>query len=111
MSVAETRTELRTIPAQTHGRVNLGKEVTALCPYDDLRDHYTVHIRYTPGDECLELQSLSAFLDSFEDEELTQEAFCERVYDAVVGALNPERLEVAVEGGHYGINTEVVRTL
>lgn len=81
-------------------------EVTAWCPYEGTADYYELTLEYRPGDFVLELISFRRYLQSFRDEEISHEAFTDRVFDDLVELLDPTWLRLEVEAPpRYGLET------
>jgi 7-cyano-7-deazaguanine reductase len=78
-------------------------EFTCVCPMTGQPDFATIHLRYIPGDRCVELKSLKLYLWSFRDEGTFHEAVTNQMCDDLVAALAPRWLEIvgdfAVRGG------------
>lgn len=78
-------------------------EFTCLCPRTGQPDFATIHIRYTPGDLCVELKSLKLYLWAFRDEGHFHEAVTNRILDDLLELLSPRRMTVVgdfwVRGG------------
>jgi|GEM_PF-1361585 len=85
-------------------------EVTAWCPYEGTADYYEVTVTYRPDGYVLELMSLRDYFQSFRDEEISHEAFTDRVFEDLVTVVAPDflRLEV-VAPPRYGLETTCVR--
>ena len=82
-------------------------EFTCLCPKTGQPDFATVHIRYTPGQLCVELKSLKLYLWSFRDEGHFHEAVTNRILGDLVALLAPRRMAVVgdfwVRGGIHTV--------
>lgn len=90
--------------------VQLQRNLTVNCPFDDRTDEYNLTITYLPNDgKCLELESVASFLDEFEDVETSQEAVCQFLAHFIFTFIRPEWIEVEVAGEHYGIHTTTTR--
>lgn len=91
--------------------VELTDEFTAVCPIDGHRDEYTIYIKYLPNRHLIELESLSQFLQQFQDEAVSQEALTTFIHNLIWTHYGPQELTVSVNGEHYGIEavTEVRR--
>lgn len=84
-------------------------EVTAWCPYEGTADYYDLEITYQPAGYVLELISLRDYLQSFRDEEISHEAFTDRVFEDLETVLDPAWLRVEVEAPpRYGLETTCV---
>ncbi len=70
---------------------------TCICPVTGVRDHGVVKIRYKPKDRILEYESLERYFKSFEDKRLHHEAVLCKIFNDLLKALNPEKLEVEIE--------------
>lgn len=85
-------------------------EVTAWCPYEGTTDFYEVEITYRPDGFVLELMSLRDYLQSFRDEEISHEAFTDRVFEDLVTVIDPAWLRVEIEAPpRYGLETTCIR--
>ncbi|MBI4398221.1 MAG: NADPH-dependent 7-cyano-7-deazaguanine reductase QueF [Candidatus Omnitrophica bacterium] len=69
-------------------------EFTCLCPKTGQPDFAAIHIRYIPGDLCVELKSLKLYLGSFRNEGHFHEAVTNRILDDLAKAVRPRYLEV-----------------
>lgn len=82
-------------------------EFTCLCPKTGQPDFATIHIRYTPGELCVELKSLKLYLWSFRDEGHFHEAVTNRILADLVALLAPRRMSVEgdflVRGGIHTV--------
>ncbi len=78
-------------------------EFTCVCPKTGQPDFATLHLRYVPGERCVELKSFKLYLWSFRDEGHFHEAVVNRICDDLVLALAPRAIEVVgdfnVRGG------------
>lgn len=100
-------------PEETSGVVqHYSNEVLGLCPfYEGVRDHYDIYIRYKPDEWCIELKSLKFYFQQFEDERISHEKLCGKIYEDLNEALDPEWVEVqTVVGRRGGIDTTVCHT-
>ena len=77
-------------------------EVTALCPVTGQPDWYTVTIRYSPGDLCVESKSLKLYLWSFREEGHFCEALASQIAQDISQAINPQWVEVQVKSTPRG---------
>jgi len=84
-------------------------EFTCVCPRTGQPDFATIHIRYTPGDLCVELKSLKIYLWSFRDAGHFHEEVTNRILDDLVAAIAPLRMTVTgdfnVRGGIHTVVT------
>lgn len=80
-------------------------EFTCVCPKTGQPDFATIHVRYVPAAECVELKSLKLYLWSFRDVGAFHEAVTNQILDDLVGACAPRFMEVRgvfkVRGGIY----------
>lgn len=100
-------------PDETSGVVqHYTNEVIGLCPfYEGVRDHYDLYIRYKPNEWCVELKSLKFYFEQFEDERISHERLCGKVYEDLKELLDPEWVEVqTIVGRRGGIDTTVCHT-
>lgn len=100
-------------PEETTGVVqHYSNEVLGLCPfYEGVRDHYDVFIRYKPDEWCVELKTLKFYFQQFEDERISHEKLCGKVFKDLNNLLSPEWVEVqTVVGRRGGIDTTVVHS-
>lgn len=84
-------------------------EFTCLCPKTGQPDFAVIRIAYTPHDLCVELKSLKSYLWSYRDEGGFHEAVTNTIFDDLVAAIRPTRIEV--EGDFNvrgGIHTKVI---
>ncbi len=83
-------------------------EFTCLCPRTGQPDFATIHVRYVPGELCIELKSLKLYLWSYRDEGVFHEAVINKILDDLSAACAPRFMEVV--GDFYvrgGIHTTV----
>lgn len=101
---------LRTVPESAPVRVTAAGYLTHECPHKDETDHGSIAITWTCAGATVELHSLSAYLDSFEEVRTSHEAIsdCIRTNLAaldgitdvtVVSKWETASLEVRVEAG------------
>lgn len=89
--------ELETFPNPGVRAVELaGDELTAICPLTHQPDQYTLTIRYSPGETCLETRSLKQYLGGFRNDEHFCEALAVRIRDDVAAALSTDADAVEV---------------
>jgi 7-cyano-7-deazaguanine reductase len=79
-------------------------ELTALCPFDfGGPDHYTLTLRYRPGEHVIESKSLKQYLETFRDVEIAAEGLAVRIHNDVCECIDPAscyvRLDQARRGG------------
>ena len=72
-------------------------EFTCLCPKTGQPDFATLHIRYIPGDLCIELKSLKLYLWSFRNEGAFHEAVTNKILDDLVAACKPRFMEILAD--------------
>ena len=77
-------------------------EVTALCPVTGQPDWYTVTIRYSPRDLCVESKSLKLYLWAFREEGHFCEALASQIAQDVFQTIHPRWIEVQVESTPRG---------
>ena len=89
-------------------------EFTCLCPKTGQPDFATIHIRYVPGELCIELKSLKLYLWSFRNEGAFHEAVVNEILDHLAGACRPLFMKVTgdflVRGGIHTTVTAAVGT-
>ena len=101
-------------------------EFTSLCPLGGIEsdaaelrqleggapDFATMHIRYIPGDVCVELKSLKLYLWSFRDAAVFYERAVNRILDDLNAAVAPRWMQVTgdfnVRGGIKSVITASV---
>ena len=77
-------------------------ELTALCPFTDQPDFYTIDIEYVPGAHCIESKSLKLYLRTFDGRGIFAEHLAPRIATHLadaVGATVTVTLEQGVRGG------------
>lgn len=85
-------------------------EVTAWCPFEGTADYYDLTIEYRPDGYVVELMSLRDYFQSFRDEEISHEAFTDRLFEDLVTILEPAWLRVEVAAPpRYGLETTCTR--
>ena len=87
-------------------------EFTCLCPKTGQPDFATIHIRYIPGELCIELKSLKLYLWSYRNEGTFHEALVNKILDDLSAVCSPRFMEII--GDFYvrgGIHTTVTASL
>lgn len=85
-------------------------EMTAWCPYEGTADFYDLTISYQPDGYVIELMSLRDYFQSFRDENISHEAFTDRLFDDLETLLDPAWLRVEVEAPpRYGLETTCIQ--
>ncbi len=83
-------------------------EFTSMCPKTGLPDFGTIHIRYVPGDRCIELKSLKYYLLDYRNKGIFYESATNQILDDLVAACAPRRMTVVGEfTPRGGIKTSV----
>jgi 7-cyano-7-deazaguanine reductase len=83
-------------------------EFTSMCPKTGLPDFGTIHIRYVPGDRCIELKSLKYYLLEYRNQGIFYESATNQILDDLVAACAPRRMTVVGEfTPRGGIKTSV----
>ncbi|MCB1233442.1 MAG: NADPH-dependent 7-cyano-7-deazaguanine reductase QueF [Verrucomicrobiae bacterium] len=77
-------------------------EFTSLCPVTGQPDFAALHIRYIPGDRCVETKSLKFYLASFRNQPSFNEEVVNRILDDLVAACDPRRMVVTGAFGSRG---------
>jgi 7-cyano-7-deazaguanine reductase len=72
-------------------------EWNCVCPFSGLPDFGTLHIRYVPDQECVELKSLKYYLTSFRTVGIYQEHAANRLLEDLVAACRPRRMQVELD--------------
>ena len=72
-------------------------EFTSICPVTGQPDFGTIHIRYAPDQQCIELKSLKLYLWSFRQEGAYYEAVTNTILNDLVAACEPRRMTVVGE--------------
>lgn len=72
-------------------------EFSSLCPVTGQPDYAKIHIRYVPGERCLETKSLKYYLASFRNTPGFNEEIVNRIADDLFAVCRPQRLEVRGE--------------
>ena len=72
-------------------------EFTAVCPWSGLPDFGRVTVRYLPDRRVLELRSFKYYLMTYRNVGIYQEHATRRLFDDVVRAARPKRLELTLE--------------
>ena len=84
-------------------------EFTALCPRTGQPDFGTIHIKYVPDREIIELKSLKLYLFSFREQAIFHEHVTNQILEAVCSACDPIRCEVTGDFNVRGGIKTVVR--
>ena len=83
-------------------------EFTSLCPLGGIEsdatdldllkggapDFATIHVRYVPDDQCIELKSLKLYFWSFRNDGIFYERAVNRILDDLVAKCKPRRMTV-----------------
>lgn len=69
-------------------------EFTSVCPVTGQPDFAAIHIRYVPGELCIETKSLKFYLSSFRNTRSFNEEIINRILEDLVSICNPRRMEV-----------------
>ena len=72
-------------------------EFTSICPVTGQPDFGTIHIRYVPDQQCIELKSLKLYLWSFRQEGAFYEAVTNTILNDLVAACAPRSMTVVGE--------------
>jgi 7-cyano-7-deazaguanine reductase len=81
-------------------------EMTAWCPFEGTADFYDLTVSYRPDGYVIELMSLRDYFQSFRDEDISHEAFTDRLFEDLETLLDPAWLRVEVEAPpRYGLET------
>lgn len=84
-------------------------EFTSICPVTGQPDFATIHIRYVPAQQCIELKSLKLYLWSFRQQGAYYEAITNAILDDLVATCAPQRMTVVgkfnVRGGISAVVT------
>ncbi len=84
-------------------------EFTCLCPMSGQPDFATLHIRYVPGQLCVELKSLKHYIGSFRDQGAFHEAVTNQILSDLIAVLNPRYIKLTADFNvRGGIHTAVV---
>ncbi|MFT7640231.1 MAG: 7-cyano-7-deazaguanine reductase [Pirellulaceae bacterium] len=83
-------------------------EFTSVCPKTGQPDFGVLTFTYTPAEKCVELKSLKMYLQLFRNEGIFYENVTNRIFDDLVGVLQPRRLKLVAEySARGGITTNV----
>jgi 7-cyano-7-deazaguanine reductase len=84
-------------------------EFTSMCPKTGLPDFGTIHIRYVPDGQCIELKALKYYLLDYRNKGIFYESATNQILDDLVAACAPKRMTVEGEfTPRGGIKTTVV---
>jgi 7-cyano-7-deazaguanine reductase len=72
-------------------------EFTSMCPKTGLPDFGIIHIRYVPGDCCIELKALKYYLLDYSNRGIFYESVTNQILDDLVAACQPKRMTVEGE--------------
>ena len=64
----------------------------SMCPITQQSDFAKIHIRYIPGEECIETKSLKFYLQSYRSQKTFNEEIVNRILTDLVAACNPNSL-------------------
>jgi len=83
-------------------------EFTSVCPKTGQPDFGVLTITYAPAKKCVELKSLKLYLQQFRNEGIFYEHATNRIFDDLVGMIEPRRLKLhAAFTARGGITTSV----
>jgi 7-cyano-7-deazaguanine reductase len=86
-------------------------EFTSMCPKTGLPDFGTIHIRYVPDAQCIELKALKYYLLDYRNKGIFYESATNQILDDLVAACGPKRMTVEGEfTPRGGIKTTVTAT-
>ena len=98
---APTRDILESFPNRNRNRrywITLDcHEFSSLCPVTGQPDYAKIHIRYIPGERCIETKSLKYYLASYRNTAGFNEEIINRIADDLLAVCQPQRLEVRGE--------------
>ena len=91
--------KIRTIPNvySEHEMQLIYDNFTCICPVTGMRDYAVIRIRYKPKNRVLEYESLDEYFKTFRDRVIHHEAVVEEIFNDLMKALDPEKLEVVAE--------------
>ncbi len=91
--------KIRTIPNiyGEHEAEFVYKNFTCICPVTGRRDYAVIRIRYKPRDRLIEYESLDDYFKEFKDKTMHHEAVVGKIFNDLLEALEPEKLEVIAE--------------
>jgi 7-cyano-7-deazaguanine reductase len=69
-------------------------EFTSMCPVTGQPDFAAIHIRYVPGELCIETKSLKFYLASYRNTRSFNEDIVNRILEDLVAACAPRQMEV-----------------
>ena len=72
-------------------------EYTVVCPFSGLPDFGSLVVRYTPGDECIELKSLKYYIYSYRNVGIYQEHAANRILEDLVACCSPLWMEIVLD--------------
>ncbi|MBI4402761.1 MAG: NADPH-dependent 7-cyano-7-deazaguanine reductase QueF [Deltaproteobacteria bacterium] len=84
-------------------------EWTALCPMSGFPDFGTIHIKYQPRNQCIELKSLKLYLNSFRHQKIYHEGAVNRILNDLIEASAPWRMEVVGDFNVRGNIKTIIR--
>ena len=86
-------------------------EFTSMCPKTGLPDFGTIHIRYVPDAQCIELKALKYYLLDYRNKGIFYESATNQILDDLVAACQPRRMTVVGDFNvRGGIHTTVTAT-
>ncbi|MDQ2961119.1 MAG: preQ(1) synthase [Candidatus Dormibacteraeota bacterium] len=86
-------------------------EFTCLGPPGGFPDFATLHVRYVPGERCVELKSLKLYINAFRNLGIFHEDVVTGVLDDLVALLAPRYIEVVGDFNVRGNIKTVVRAV
>ena len=70
---------------------------TCICPVTGRRDYAVIKIRYKPKSRLIEYESLDEYFKEFRDKTMHHEAVVRKIFNDIMEAVQPEKLEVIAE--------------
>ena len=84
-------------------------EFTCLCPISGYPDFATIHVRYVPNKDIVELKSLKLYINQYRDQNHFHEAAVNKILDDLVACIYPRWMEVIGDFNPRGNVKTVVR--
>ncbi|MBN2105323.1 NADPH-dependent 7-cyano-7-deazaguanine reductase QueF [bacterium] len=84
-------------------------EFTSLCPISGYPDFATIHVKYIPDQDIIELKSLKLYINQYREKEIFHEESVNRILDDIVSCIRPRWIEVVGDFNPRGNVKTVVR--
>jgi len=84
-------------------------EFTCLCPISGYPDFATIHVKYIPDQQIVELKSLKLYINQYRDKEIFHEESVNKILDDLVNCIQPRWMEIVGDFNPRGNVKTVIR--